>query len=257
MKIYDALNGQMRLVGGCVRDFLLGQKPVDIDISTPLIPEKVKQHLEKFGISVRPVSPRHGVMMATVDDECFEITTLRRDTYDTGREVITFITDYVTDARRRDFTINAMSMDRDTVYDYFNGQRDLKNKCVRFIGEPIVRLKEDALRILRYLRFWSIYGKGKPDTDVIALFPMFRNNLEKVSYGRRKKELDKILMSPRVIDVLNLMERNGLLSCVTTDGNISRLKLFLNDNPTASLPDRLLHFGHYLQTERNKNEKHK
>ena len=252
MKIYDALNGLMRLVGGCVRDFLLGQRPCDIDISTPLVPDRVKYMLEQSNIKVCPVSPRHGVMKATVAGEHFEITTLRQDAYNMGKEVISFITDYAMDARRRDFTINALSMDKNTVYDYFGGERDLKNKCIRFIGNPIVRLKEDALRILRYLRFWSIYGKNEPDADIVALFPMFRNNLAEVSYGRRKKELDKILMSPRVIKVLNLMEESGLLSCVTVDGNVSRLRSFLNDNPMASLQDRLLYFGHYLKTERNK-----
>ena len=143
-------------------------------------------------------------------------------------------------------------MDRDNVYDYFDGQTDLKNKRIRFIGEPIVRLKEDALRILRYLRFWSVYGDDEPDSDILALFSTFRGGLEKISYGRRKKEFNKILMSSRVIPVLDLMERNGLLPYVTADGDISRLKSFLIDHPTASLSERLLHFGHYLQTERKK-----
>ena len=252
MKIYDALNGQMRLVGGCVRDFLLGKKPTDIDISTPFVPDIVKHKLEKSGIRVCPVAPRYGVMSATICGEYFEITTLRRETYDTGKEVVTFITDYAEDARRRDFTINALSMDRDNVYDYFDGQTDLKNKRICFIGEPIVRLKEDALRILRYLRFWSVYGDDEPDPDILALFSTFRGGLEKISYGRRKKEFNKILMSSRVIPVLDLMEQNGLLPYVTADGDISRLKSFLIDHPTASLSERLLHFGHYLQTERKK-----
>ena len=252
MKIYDALNGQMRLVGGCVRDFLLGKKPSDIDISTPLTPNAVGNKLEKSGIRVWPVAPKYGVMMAEICGEQFEITTLRQESYETGKEKVSFITDYARDARRRDFTINALSMDQNTVYDYFDGQIDLKNRCVRFIGKPAVRLKEDALRILRYLRFWSLYGDEQPDMDVVSLFPAFREGLKQISFARRKKELDKILMSPRVISVLNLMKQNDLLSYVLADWDIPRLELFLKKHPTASLSERLSHFGHYLQTERKK-----
>ena len=245
VKIYDALNGQMRLVGGCVRDFLLGRKPYDIDIATPLHPEAVLRALESCRIKARMVSPRHGVVSARVAGMCFEVTTLRQESYETGREVITFITDYEQDARRRDFTMNALSMDREKVYDYFNGQADLEDGSIRFIGEPAVRISEDPLRLMRYIRFWSYFGKGKPDCGVLSLSSQFRTKMETVSFYRRKKEFSRILMSPRVLDALRLMINGGLMPCVAEEPDLPKLEQILKEKPTASLAERLACFGHY------------
>ena len=222
-KIEEALGGQIRLVGGCVRDFLLGKKPDDIDIVTPLVPGVVMDSLKKNRIRARLLAPRHGVVLAVVHGEKFEITTLRRDDYSAdGREKITFITDYREDARRRDFTINALYMDRDgRIYDYVDGQADLKNHIVRFIGEPATRLREDPLRFLRYIRFWSLFGGKEPDTAVLACFPTIRDKMAQVSYNRLQKEIKKLARLPRRAEVRKLLVQIGLepfLSQIGTAG---------------------------------------
>lgn len=210
--IYEALNGQVRLVGGCVRDCLMGRKPKDIDLATPLMPKAVLADLRASRITSHPIAPAYGVVVAVIDGERFEITTLRRDDYTPrGKERITFIADYETDAARRDFTINAMSVTRDgTVWDYFDGRADLNHRIVRFIGDPPRRLWEDPLRALRYARFWAMFGGEKPDETIVSLCREARTRLPLVSKTRRQKELNSILTmgtaTKRAIDLLNRMD---------------------------------------------------
>jgi len=248
MKIYNALGGQMRLVGGCVRDFLLGRMPEDIDLATPLLPGMVREKLSQQGIKSHPIAPRHGVVGILLDGRQFEITTLRQDTYDTGREKITFITDYARDALRRDFTINALFMDPDKVYDYCGGQTDLKAHQVRFIGDPLTRLKEDPLRLLRYIRFWACYGGEKPDKAVIRLFPTVRKGLNQVSLSRRKKEFFKILMLDKVVSALGYLREGGILPFLTEKDGLDELERFLTLYPTAGVAQRLSFFGNFIKT---------
>ena len=230
-KIETALGGKMRLVGGCVRDYLLGKMPEDIDIATPLVPRTVMENLEKYHIRSRLLAPAHGVVEAFIGGESFEITTLRRDTYTTdGQEKITFITDYRKDAPRRDFTINALYMDREgKIYDYFDGQADLKARVVRFIGEPLVRLREDPLRLLRYIRFWSLFGGEQPDPDILGCCPAIKGLLPRVSRKRLQKELDKIALLPRQKVVQGILVRTGLMSYLKDIASSGRSQQFFND----------------------------
>lgn len=247
LKIYRALNGQMRLVGGCVRDFLLDQKPADIDMATPLSPDDIRDRLTAAGIKSHLIAPRHGLTEIILDNERFEITTLRTDSYDTGRQKITFITDYQADARRRDFTINALSMDREKVYDYFGGESDLKSNRVRFIGDAATRLWEDPLRIFRYIRFWAAFGGDKPDSDILSLFPKHRDKLSQVSLNRRKKEFSKILMGPRSLTALDLMRSSGLFPYIVCRDGLDDLKNLLSINSNPTYQDRLLCFNNYIK----------
>ena len=223
LRIEAALNGKMRLVGGCVRDFILNKTPNDIDIATPLLTTDVSSYLKEYGIQSKFIAPKHGVIMAILEKTAYEITTLRRETYnDKDCEHISFITDYKEDSFRRDFTINALYMDKNnSIYDYHNGLKDLKNKQIRFIGNPFERIKQDPLRILRYLRFWGDFGGDNPDKSVMACFTELRSGLTEVSRGRKQKEMGKILESKRVSEIIKLIDVFGLWSFIAPNSNKS------------------------------------
>ena len=167
--IFKALNGEARFVGGCVRDILLGQKPGDIDITTPWQPESVMKRLQAAGLSVHPIGIDHGTVLAVTEDKLgqYEITTLRKDVETDGRHaVVAFTQSYREDALRRDLTFNAMSLDQaGNLYDYFQGIEDLEAGHVRFVGDARSRIQEDRLRILRYFRFYARYGATPPDAE--------------------------------------------------------------------------------------------
>ena len=221
LKIKTALGDQMRLVGGCVRDFILNKEPDDIDIATPLPIMEVSLCLKKHGIQSKIIAPRHGVIMAILGKTAYEITTLRREIYsDENHEHISFITDYEEDSFRRDFTMNALYMDSDnTIYDYHNGLEDLKNKQVRFIGNPFERIKQDPLRILRYLRFWGNFGGDKPDKSVLECFTDLKDGLKNISRGRKQKEIEKIIKSKRCLEIITVINDFGLWPFIAPNSN--------------------------------------
>lgn len=216
LKIDAALDGQIRLVGGCVRDFILDKTPDDIDIATPLLPKTVLSCLKSSKILTKVIAPKHGVIMAIIGKNAYEITTLRQETYSAkNEEQISFIRDYAQDSIRRDFTINALYMDKNnTIYDYHNGLADLKEGQIRFIGNAFERLRQDPLRLLRYLRFWGDYGTTKPDNAILECFSTLGSGLKNISRGRKKKEMSKILKSKRASEILNLIERFNLWSFI-------------------------------------------
>lgn len=258
LTINKALGGRMRLVGGCVRDFLSDKRPHDWDIATPIEPNEVSVLLKKEGIRVIPTSLKHGVLTAFIGSQSYEIATLREDVMTDGSQATIRYTDsYETDARRRDFTINALSMDLDgNVYDYFGGIADLKNKIVRFIGDPANRIPEDFIRIYRYFRFWSVFGGPEPDPKIVDLCQKHRQGLSCVSKERRKKEFLKILMSPRVITTLEWMTRVDVLRYILRSPDIAGLKMLLDLYPDAGLLERLAIVSRgvdlsYLNLERN------
>ena len=156
-----------RLIGGVVRDTLLGAPVSDIDMATRLTPDEVMARLAAAHIKSVPTGIAHGTVTAVMPDGPVEITTLRRDvTTDGRRATVAFTDDWREDAARRDFTINALSANPDTgqVFDYFGGREDLASGHVRFIGEPLQRIAEDHLRILRFFRFFARFGQGEPDS---------------------------------------------------------------------------------------------
>ena len=212
---------EARLVGGCVRDALAGRRDVaDIDLATPRLPASVMQALAAAGLRGVATGLDHGTITAIADHRGFEVTTLRRDVETDGRHaVVAFTDDWQVDAARRDFTINAMSMDAGgAVFDYFAGLADLRAGRVRFVGSAATRIAEDALRILRFFRFQTRYGQGAPDAEAVAAIEAAVPSLARLSCERVWSELKRILAAPDPMAAVRLMERLGVLAAVLPEG---------------------------------------
>jgi poly(A) polymerase/tRNA nucleotidyltransferase (CCA-adding enzyme) len=213
--VFSALP-QARLVGGCVRDMLVGREVADIDLATPDPPEAVLLALEGAGLRAIPTGLSHGTVTAISEGRPFEITTLRRDEESFGRHArVSWTDDFLEDAARRDFTINAMSLDRDGVlHDYFGGAADLQAGRVRFVGDASLRVTEDYLRCLRYFRFFARYGQGQPDADAVAAITAGKAGLASLSAERVWSEVKRIFGAPDPRAALAVMARVGVLAAV-------------------------------------------
>ncbi len=211
--VIAALNGQVRLVGGVVRDTLAGVATKDIDLATPLGPEAVIAALKAAGLKAVPTGLAHGTVTAVAEGRPFEITTLRRDVATDGRHAeVAFTDDWREDAARRDFTINALYADPVTgeVFDYFGGLADLEAGIVRFIGAPLQRIAEDHLRILRFFRFHARFGSGGPDAASLSACQTRANDLMALSRERIAMELLALLALPNPAPTLALMIESGI-----------------------------------------------
>ncbi len=215
-----ARGSTVRFVGGCVRDALVGREVRDIDIATPDVPETVMDLLRAAGIKAIPTGIDHGTVTAVTGGHHFEITTLRRDVETDGRRArVAFIDDWVADAERRDFTINALYCDPDgTVYDPVGGLADLMAGRVRFIGDARARIIEDGLRILRFFRFYAWYGRGPLDSDGLAACAERRGDLHHLSGERVASELGLLFHAPDPAPALHAMEETGVLAEVLPQG---------------------------------------
>ena len=188
--------GLTRYVGGAVRDDLLQLPVSDVDLATRLQPDEVVRRLEAAKIKAVPTGIEHGTITAVSDGHPFEVTTLRRDVSTDGRRaIVAFTDDWKEDAARRDFTINALLADPNTgeVFDYFGGLEDLKRRHIRFIGDPLQRIAEDHLRILRFFRFHARFGSGPPDEPALEACTARANDLMALSRERIADELIKLL----------------------------------------------------------------
>ncbi|WP_157879110.1 CCA tRNA nucleotidyltransferase [Pararhodospirillum photometricum] len=203
-----AEGGQARFVGGCVRDALVHRPSNDIDIATTEPPPRVMALLEQAGIAALPTGLAHGTVTARVDGRSFEITTLRRDVACDGRHAhVAFCTSFYEDAKRRDFTINALSADAEgRVYDYFDGIADLAAGRVRFVGRAQDRLQEDFLRIMRYFRFHAWYGLPPADEEALAACASLAPGLDTLAGERVRVEMLRLLAAPDPAGVLALMQ---------------------------------------------------
>ena len=218
VKALTADGADVRFVGGCVRDALLGRESADIDIGTPDPPERVVALLGRAGIETRTV-PRaieHGTVTAVAGGNRYEITTLRRDERTDGRHAeVAFTDDWREDAARRDFTINAMSATPDgTLHDYFDGLEDLVAGRVRFVGDPATRIAEDHLRLLRFFRFHAWYGEGEPDADALAACASETDTISTLSGERVQGEMLKLLAAPDPLPALTAMQETGVITQV-------------------------------------------
>lgn len=203
-------NHELRIAGGAVRDLLNGVKPQDVDFATTATPQQMKGLLQAAGIRmVNNKGEKHGTITARLHNENFEITTLRIDVVTDGRHAeVEFTTDWQKDAERRDLTINSMFLGFDgTLYDYFNGYEDLKNKKVRFVGHAKKRIQEDYLRILRYFRFYGriVDMAGDHDPETLEAIAENAQGLAGVSGERIWVELKKILVGSHVNHLVHLL----------------------------------------------------
>ncbi len=214
--VLDALAGGgvgVRFVGGCVRDAVIGRKNSDIDLATDAPPERVIELLEAAGLKVIPTGLAHGTVTAVSDGTPYEITTLRHDVETDGRRaIVAFTDDWEADAARRDFTMNALSLEHSgLLHDPFGGIGDLRAGRVRFVGDPLQRLTEDVLRLLRFFRFHAHYGKPPPDGDALAACREMAHLLPRLSAERVRVELLKLLAAPDPAPVIRLMRDEGVL----------------------------------------------
>lgn len=214
--VLEANGGAARVVGGAVRNALLGEPITDIDIATPLTPQEVMARGSAAGLGVHPTGIDHGTITLVANGHPFEVTTLRRDVETDGRRaVVAFSSDWREDAERRDFTMNALYAARDgTVYDYFGGLADLAVKRIRFIGSAEQRIREDYLRILRFFRFHAQYGHGDPEPDGLAACVRLKDGIVRLSAERIGAEMMKLLAAPGAAAAITVMADTSILATV-------------------------------------------
>ncbi|KGF67995.1 poly(A) polymerase [Hoeflea sp. BAL378] len=221
-RIFALLNREgeeVRVVGGAVRNALMGLPVTDTDLATTWAPEQVMSQSEAAGIRAVPTGIDHGTVTLVIDGRGFEVTTLRHDAETDGRRAkVVFGSDWQTDAARRDFTINALYADSSgAIIDLVGGLEDIASRTVRFIGEPDDRIAEDHLRILRYFRFFAHYGAGRPDAAALKACARARDSLVKLSAERVWKELKTLFAARDPGRALLWMRQAGILSLVVPE----------------------------------------
>lgn len=238
--LFEIFGDDIRLVGGCVRDLLLKRKVNDFDFCTKFHPQDVIKILQKHKIKALPTGLKFGTVTAVVNGKNFEITTLRKDLNQKGRDCdVDFTDDYFVDAQRRDFTINALYLDaKGKIYDYFDGISDLKKAKVKFIGAANLRIKEDFLRILRFFRFSVEYGKALDESGLKSCI-LQKKNLKKLSRERIRVELIKMLQTQKIeslIEVLQVIKKEQILIEIF-DANlqVKNLQKLLKISPASEI----------------------
>jgi poly(A) polymerase len=214
-RVLGLLNGggeEARVVGGAVRNALLDVPIVDVDIATTALPEEVVRRAKAAGIKSVPTGIEHGTVTLVAEGQPFEITTLREDTETFGRKAkVSFGRDWVGDAKRRDFTINALSAGADgVVHDYVGGLADIAARRVRFIGDATQRIEEDYLRILRFFRIHAAFGAGEIDRAGYLACIAARAGLAQLSAERVRMELLKLLVADGAVSAITAMADGGI-----------------------------------------------
>ena len=234
-KIFNAIDSfspesEIRYVGGCIRKIINNEKVDDIDLATNLKPNQVCEVLKKNEINFFESGIEHGTITAVEDKYKFEITTLRKDIFTDGRHAkVEFSNDWKEDALRRDFTINSIYSDRDgNLFDPFNGKKDIENGIIKFIGDSDKRIKEDYLRILRYLRFFLNYSKQPHNLEIIKKLRINIGGISKLSKDRLLDELKKIIK----INILEKLTKDKLSLdlILTIFPELKNIKIFSNLN---------------------------
>lgn len=217
--LFDALNrdgGEARVVGGAVRNSLLGTKVSDVDLATTHLPQDTMRLAKDAGFKPVPTGIEHGTVTVVVQGRPFEVTTLRTDIETNGRHAkVVFGTDWQKDAERRDFTINALYAKADgTIVDHVGGLADIETRTLRFIGDAEARIREDYLRILRFFRFFAWYGSGRPEADGLRASARLKDGLNQLSAERVWVELKKLLSASDPSRALLWMRQSGVLSVI-------------------------------------------
>ncbi len=212
------------LVGGAVRNALLGQQVDDIDIATDAHPDAVMVQAQAAGLRPVPTGIAHGTITVVADGQGFEVTTFRRDVDTDGRRAVVAFTDDLTrDAQRRDFTMNALYADRQGhVIDPVGGLPDLAARRLRFVGDPAARIREDYLRILRFFRFLAWYGRDA-QPDAISAFADLKQGLSRIAPERIGAEMRKLLAAPDPAPAVLLMDQTGVLAQILPGADATAL----------------------------------
>jgi poly(A) polymerase len=218
--VLDALNQgdvETRVVGGAVRDALLGRPHGDVDCATTASTDIIARLAADAGLKAVPTGVAHGTVTVVAEGRPFEVTTLRHDVETHGRHAtVAFGADWEEDARRRDFTMNALYVGRDgRLYDPVGGYGDALARRVRFIGDAIARIREDYLRILRFFRFHAQFAHGEPDPDGLAAAVRERRGLLGLSGERLRQEMFRLLVAAGAGPTVEIMADRGILGFIT------------------------------------------
>lgn len=245
--------GNARYVGGAVRDTLLGIEVKDIDLATPIEPRKVMKLLDKVGVKPIPTGIDHGTITALLPEGPVEITTLRHDVSTDGRRAtVAFAEDWREDAARRDFTINALYADPETleISDYFGGLADLAARRVRFIGDARQRIREDHLRILRYFRFQARFGSQPADPEAEESCSELAATLKALSRERIGMETMNLLALPDPAPTVQRMAELGVLAVILPEADPRALSaLVAEEHRQGIAPDPLRRLAALLPAE--------
>ena len=217
--VVEGGGGVVRVNGGAVRNALMGEPVADIDLSTTLSPEQVTRLCEAAGLGVHPTGIAHGTVTVVSERQPFEVTTLRVDRETYGRRAKVEVTDdWLADAHRRDFTVNALyCTPSGEILDLVDGYADILLRKIRFVGSASKRIAEDYLRILRFFRFQARYGKGAPDAAGLAACTRLRRGLGILPAERIRQEFFKLLVAPRAAATLEIMRDARILAAVVPD----------------------------------------
>jgi poly(A) polymerase len=213
LKVLNGEGEETRLIGGAVRDLALGEPTADFDLATTATTDVVVRRARGAGFKIALTGVSHGTVTIVVDGCPLETTTLREDIETDGRWAkVTFGRDFAADARRRDFTINALSLSADgAVHDYVGGLEDLRARRVRFIGEADARIREDYLRILRFFRFSARFAASGLDAEGLSAAIRARDGLARLSRERVRTEFLKLLAAQHAGDIAQTMSGSGIL----------------------------------------------
>ncbi len=241
-RIFDALgqDGETRVIGGAVRDALAGRPVGDIDFATTALPDRVTARAAEAGLKPVPTGIEHGTVTLVVDSVGYQVTTLREDVETDGRRaVVRFGRDWRRDAERRDFTVNALSVDAaGTVHDPLGGYADVLGRRVRFIGDADRRIAEDRLRILRFFRFNAQFAEGGYDDEGLRASIFARDGIRDLSAERVGQEMRRLVVAPRAAEALAAMQDGGVLPVILAGvayvGPFARLVAF--EDTVAAAP---------------------
>jgi poly(A) polymerase len=216
LSLLDRDGEEARVVGGAVRNALLGLPVAEVDVATTALPDEVMRRVTAAGRKAVPTGIEHGTVTIIIEHQPIEVTTLRQDVETFGRKArVAFGRDWRADAERRDFTINALFASADgTVHDYVGGLADIAARKVHFIGDAQRRIEEDYLRILRFFRFHAFFGEGLPDAAGLLACIRARGGLAILSRERVRIEMLKLLLAPHAAPTLAVMSEAGLLGAV-------------------------------------------
>jgi poly(A) polymerase len=205
--------GEARVVGGAVRNALMGEQVTEVDLAATLSPEEVTAACAAAGLSVHPTGIEHGTVTVVADHHPYEVTTLRHDVETDGRRArVAFTGDWEADALRRDFTMNALYCNaRGVIHDPTGGYPDIVARRVVFVGDPGQRIREDYLRILRFFRFHARYGQGAPDAAGLQACEQLKAGLDGLSAERIRQEMFKLMAARGAVPTLRLMAEHGIL----------------------------------------------